>query len=51
MTLEAVRFSIINRTLNIDKAKRVLGYRPMVSIDEGIKRGVGWYMENRGSSE
>ena len=47
MSLEAVRFSTINRTLDIDKAKRVLGYRPSVSIDEGIRRGVVWYTENR----
>ncbi|MCJ1458067.1 hypothetical protein MMC28_008438 [Mycoblastus sanguinarius] len=47
MTVEGIRFSTINRTLRVDKAKRVLGYRPKVSIDEGIQRGVTWYKENK----
>lgn len=50
MTVEGIRFSTINRTLNVQKAKRVLGYRPKVSTDEGIRRGVRWYMENKGKS-
>jgi sterol-4alpha-carboxylate 3-dehydrogenase (decarboxylating) len=28
------------RTFSIDKAKRRLGYKPLVSLDEGIRRGV-----------
>lgn len=46
MTQEAIRFSTITRTLNGEKAKRVLGYQPRVSMDEGIERGVKWVVEN-----
>lgn len=47
MTVEGIRFSTINRTLNTDKAKRLLGFRPAVSLDEGIQRGVKWYLANK----
>lgn len=47
MTMEGIRLSTINRTLNGDKAMRVLGYRPQVSIEEGIERGVKWWLKNR----
>lgn len=47
MTMEGIRLSTINRTLNGDKARRVLGYRPQVGIEEGIERGVKWWLENR----
>jgi len=50
MTREGIRFSTINRTLNGAKAKRVLRYRPKVSMDEGIERSVRWYVE-RGRKE
>jgi nucleoside-diphosphate-sugar epimerase len=33
----------LGQTLNIDAAKLDLGYRPIVSIDEGIKRFAAWY--------
>ena len=36
MTVEAVRFSTINRTPSMEKAQRLLDYRPQVSIDEAI---------------
>lgn len=36
MTHEEIRFSTLIRTLNIDKAKRVLGYHPKVNMQEGI---------------
>ena len=47
MTVTGVHFSTINRTLNTDKAKRLLGYRPAVSLDEGIRRGAEWYLANK----
>jgi UDP-glucuronate 4-epimerase len=28
---------------DISKAKRLLGYNPQVSIEEGVKRFVSWY--------
>jgi nucleoside-diphosphate-sugar epimerase len=32
-----------NRAFKIDKAKRDLGYRPGVGIDEGLRRTAEWY--------
>ncbi len=32
---------------DLTKAERVLGYSPKVSIDEGIRRFVEWYRDNR----
>ena len=31
---------------SIDKAKRILGYDPKFSLQEGLKEAVGWYWEN-----
>jgi 2-alkyl-3-oxoalkanoate reductase len=33
-----------NRAFKIDKAKRDLGYRPQVGIDEGLRRTAEWYL-------
>ncbi len=33
---------------DITKSKKMLGYEPGVSIEEGVKRFVEWYMENKG---
>jgi len=35
-----------SRTFNIEKAKKELGYKPMVSLEEAIKATVKWYKEN-----
>lgn len=32
-----------NRAFKIDKARRELGYRPQVDIDEGLRRTAEWY--------
>ena len=32
---------------DIDKANRLLGWKPKVSLDEGLEKSVNWYMENR----
>ena len=32
-----------SQTLNIDKAKKLLGYEPIVSMEEGLKRYADWY--------
>lgn len=44
VTQEAVRLTTIERTMNGDKAKRVLGYSPKVGILEGIERGGKWFV-------
>lgn len=36
----AVRFSSMTRYYNITKAKERLGYEPLVTLEEGIRRGV-----------
>jgi sterol-4alpha-carboxylate 3-dehydrogenase (decarboxylating) len=33
------------RTFNIDKAKKMLGYKPIVSLEEGMKRSLEWLKE------
>jgi len=45
VTREAVRLTTIERTLNGEKAKSLLGYRPKVGIREGIQRGGKWFVE------
>lgn len=45
VTREAVRLTVIERTLNGEKAKRVLGYRPKVSIGEGLERTGKWFVD------
>ena len=45
MTVEGCRLSTIHRTLNSEKAKRVLGYRPTINLDDGIERGAKWWLE------
>lgn len=40
-----LQFTVINQVFCIDKAKRQLGYRPLVGIDEAIKRSVASFRE------
>ncbi|KAL4866294.1 hypothetical protein BDV12DRAFT_173197 [Aspergillus spectabilis] len=46
MTRAGIRYSTLIRTHDISKAKRVLGYRPKVSMQDGLERSVRWFMEN-----
>ena len=41
-----VSFFIKNRQFRIDKAKRLLGFEPAVSVSEGFKHTIDWYREN-----
>ncbi|KAK7987213.1 hypothetical protein PG988_002201 [Apiospora saccharicola] len=43
---EAVRLTVIHRTLNGEKAKRVLGYKPRYSIQQGLERSGKWFIED-----
>jgi dihydroflavonol-4-reductase len=40
-----VRFFKNNRAFSIEKARRVLGYDPQVSLEDGMRRTVDWYRE------
>ena len=51
MSREGIRFSTLTRTLNGDKAKRVLGYRPTVTMNEGIEQGVRWFLDQKKKTE
>ncbi|KAJ9155885.1 C-3 sterol dehydrogenase/C-4-like protein [Coniochaeta hoffmannii] len=42
---QRIVYSCMTRYYNIDKAKRRLGYRPLVSLDAGVKRAVAWFLE------
>ena len=42
-----VRFSSMTRYYDCGKAKRRLGYRPIVSLQEGIQRAVGFWLEGQ----
>ena len=44
---DVLRYTVNNRTFCIDKAKERLGYKPLVSTDEGIKRGVESMLQNQ----
>ncbi|GAA6019613.1 hypothetical protein JCM10207_006943 [Rhodosporidiobolus poonsookiae] len=46
MTKGKIVYSTVNRFYNVEKARRILGYEPIVGLEEGIKRAVAWYKEN-----
>jgi nucleoside-diphosphate-sugar epimerase len=41
-----VEFFVKDRAFSIEKAKRLLGYRPRVDLAEGLARTARWYREN-----
>ena len=47
MRRDVLAYSITNKTFCIEKAKKRLGYRPLVDTNEGIKRGVEWALQNQ----
>jgi sterol-4alpha-carboxylate 3-dehydrogenase (decarboxylating) len=49
-TRYAVLASTIVRTVSIEKAKERLGYQPVVSTSEGIKRAGAWYAGQKGKA-
>ncbi|KZF23740.1 hypothetical protein L228DRAFT_267710 [Xylona heveae TC161] len=44
LTRQQVRYSCMTRYYNIGKAKERLGYRPIVSLDEGVERTTKWFL-------
>jgi sterol-4alpha-carboxylate 3-dehydrogenase (decarboxylating) len=47
LTRFAVRLACLTRWFCIDKAKKRLGYRPLVSLDESMVLGVEDYIRRR----
>lgn len=41
-----VKYCTMNRWYNISKAKQRLGYQPKVEWQEGVRRGVKWFLDN-----
>jgi sterol-4alpha-carboxylate 3-dehydrogenase (decarboxylating) len=51
LSRQTVRYACIHRTLNCSKAKRVLGYRPKVTMAEAIKKTGAWFMQEAKRAE
>lgn len=45
---QRVEYSVFEHTYCIDKAKERLGYIPATSLEEGVRKGVEWALENEG---
>lgn len=41
-----VAYTTVFRYYNIEKARRALGYEPLYSLEEGIRRSVAWYKKS-----
>jgi sterol-4alpha-carboxylate 3-dehydrogenase (decarboxylating) len=48
LTRRTVRYSCMTRFYSCEKAKQRLGYRPVVPVDEGLGRAVGYVLESEG---
>jgi len=44
---DIVKYAFTDFTHCIDKAKERLGYKPLVSIDEGVRRSVKWTLQHQ----
>lgn len=51
LTRKAVNYSSMTRYYNIDKAKRILGYKPLVGMEEAIVRSVKSFRDSKGGGE
>jgi sterol-4alpha-carboxylate 3-dehydrogenase (decarboxylating) len=45
LTRAQVRYSTMTKYHSIEKARKRLGYEPIVDLDEGVRRGVGYILE------
>ncbi|RDW57654.1 hypothetical protein BP5796_12455 [Coleophoma crateriformis] len=45
LTRSGIRYATKSRTIDISKAKRVLGYRPIWSMNQGLERTLKWYQK------
>jgi sterol-4alpha-carboxylate 3-dehydrogenase (decarboxylating) len=45
LTRRSVKYSCMTRYYDIGKARRLLGYAPIVGLQEGIERSVAWFEE------
>lgn len=45
LTRDTLIYATVSRHHNIDKAKRLLGYKPIQSVDEHLKEALDWYKE------
>ena len=39
------------RIMNIDNAKKIIGYNPKVDLEEGLKRTWNWYINNKNEND
>lgn len=46
-----VKYLTMTGTFDISKAKQRVGYEPQVSMHEGIKRVISWFLENERSKK
>ncbi|KAL6402982.1 sterol-4alpha-carboxylate 3-dehydrogenase (decarboxylating) [Ilyonectria robusta] len=45
LTRKGIIYSSMTRYYNITKAKRVLRYKPLYTLQDGVTRGVNWFLE------
>ncbi len=44
LTRKQVRYSCMTRYYSVEKARRRLGYEPVVGLEEGVRRAVRWFL-------
>lgn len=47
LTTQRVKFITEDKIFSIEKAKKLLGYKPRVGLTEGLRRTYRWYLENK----